>query len=87
MTVSLPAWVERELETAPHNIDKRALTRLITRLFGPISHRTIEERPYKWRRFNNYAVTETRPAIEAEYARFIAAPEYRVVRKKIAGAS
>jgi hypothetical protein len=79
---TLPDWVERELETAPIHIGKRDLARLLTRLYGPISHRTIEERPYVWRRFNNYAVTKTRPAVEDGYARFIAEPEYRGGRAK-----
>jgi hypothetical protein len=79
---TLPAWIEHVLETAPRYSDRRGLADLLTRLFGPTSHRTLEERPYVWQIHNGRAVTETRPAVEAEYARFIAAPKYRVTRTK-----
>jgi hypothetical protein len=86
--VVLPDWVEQALAGAPYNLDRRGLAELLSRLFGPISYRTIEGRDWVWRTHNGRAVTETRPAVEAEYARFIAAPEYRVIRtKKTAEAS
>jgi hypothetical protein len=78
----LPEWVEREIANEPKHVDKRKLAQIVTRLFGPISHRTIEQRPYRWRRFNNYAVTPLRPAIEAEFARFDSALEYRAGKSK-----
>jgi hypothetical protein len=78
----LPAWIERELKAAPHHLHRRGLADLVTRLFGPISYRTIEGRPYIWRISNGHAVTETRLAIQAEYERFIAAGEYRTVQAK-----
>jgi hypothetical protein len=74
----LPERIEHKLETAPHFLDKRGLAQLFTELFGPISYRTIEGRPLVWRIHNGRAVTETRAAVEAEYARFVASPEYRV---------
>ena len=51
-------------------------------LFGPISYRTVEERPFTWQISNGYAVTNTRAAVEAEYSRFVAAPKYRAGRTK-----
>ena len=42
----------------------------------------MEARPYPWRMVNGRATTETRNAVEDEYARFEAAPEYRAGRKK-----
>lgn len=81
-STSLPAWIERKLETAPHYSDRRGLAQLFSSIFGsPYSHRTIEGRPYAWKIINRRAVTQTRPAVEDEYARFTAAVEYRVNQK------
>jgi hypothetical protein len=82
---SLPNWIEQRLETAPHYSDRRGLAQLLTSLFGPISYRTIEGRPLTWQMSNGRAVTETRPAVEAEYTRFIAAPKYRGGQAKKTG--
>jgi hypothetical protein len=79
---SLPEWVERRLETAPVYSDKRGLAELFSSLFGPISYRTVEDRPFTWQISNGYAVTHTRTAVEDEYARFSAAPKYRAGRAK-----
>jgi hypothetical protein len=75
---SLPDWVERVLDGAPIHSDRRQLAEILTRLFGKVSYRTIEGRPYPWRKHNGRAVTPTRPAVEAEYRRFVAEPQYRV---------
>jgi hypothetical protein len=84
---SLPAWIEHVLETAPHYSDRRGLAEIFTRLFSPVSPRSLESRPYVWQISNGRAVTETRAAVEDEYARFIAAPKYRGGQaKKTAGA-
>ena len=78
----LPEWLERVVKAAPPFSDKRALAQLFSQCFGPISHRTVEDRPLVWRIFNGRAVTDTRAAFEAEYARFSAAPKYRAGRTK-----
>jgi hypothetical protein len=78
----LPEWIERKLETTPPRLDRRGLARAFSDIFGvPYSHRTMEARPYPWRMVNGRATTETRNAVEDEYARFEAAPEYRAGRK------
>jgi hypothetical protein len=82
-SVALPDWVEARLATAPAYIDKRGLAQLFTSLFGPISYRTVEDRPLTWQLHNGYAVTLTRTAVEAEYERFAAAPKYRTARAKV----
>jgi hypothetical protein len=79
---SLPSWIERKLEAAPVHSDKRSLAELLSSLFGPISYRTVEDRPFTRQISNGYAVTNTRAAVEAEYARFVAAPKYRAGRTK-----
>ncbi len=81
-STSLPAWIERRLETAPHFSDKRTLARLFSECFGPISYRTVEDRPLVWQVYAGRAVTSTRAAFEAEYTRFSAAPRYRSGRAK-----
>jgi hypothetical protein len=81
-SISLPDWVEHKLKDAPVHLDKRGLTELFKSLFGPISYRTVEERPFTWQLHNGYAVTNTRTAVEHEYARFVAAPKYRAGRTK-----
>jgi len=78
----LPEWIGRVVETAPHFVDKRTLAQLFSQCFGPISHRTVEDRPLVWQISNGRAVTETRAAFEAEYARFNASPKYRSGRAK-----
>ena len=83
----LPEWLERVVETAPPFSDKRTLARLFSQCFGPISYRTVEDRPLIWQIFNGRAVTDTRAAFEAEYARFSAAPRYRSGRAKPVAAS
>jgi hypothetical protein len=80
--VLLPEWVKRRIETAPEYSDKRTLAQLFTECFGPISYRTIEDRPLVWQLHNGRAVTHTRTAFEAEFARFDAAPRYRAGRSK-----
>ena len=76
-SASLPAYVERRLETAPEHSDRRGLAQIHTELFGPISARTFEEWPLPWRRVAGKAVTPTRGAIALAYERFQAAPEYK----------
>ena len=81
----LPPHIERAIETAPHDLDRRGLAALFTEIFGtPYSHRTIEGRPYTWRILNGRALTPVRPAVESEYRRFDAAPQYRVKARKTA---
>jgi hypothetical protein len=76
--VKLPDWVEAEVALAPIHSTKKELADLISKLFGRISPRTVETRPLVWRVHNGKAVTETRPAIAAEWERFKTSPEYRV---------
>jgi hypothetical protein len=78
----LPEWVERVVEAMPPFSDKRALAKGFSQCFGPISYRTVEDRPFVWRLYNGRATTDTRAAFEDEYARFVAAPKYRVGRTK-----
>ena len=79
---SLPEWLERVVGAAPPFSDKRTLAQLFSQCFGPISHRTVEDRPLVWQIFNGRAVTDTRAAFVAEFARFNAAPKYRAGRAK-----
>lgn len=81
-STSLPAWLERVVEAAPPFSDKRGLAKLFSECFGPISYRTVEDRPLVWQVYNGRATTDTRAAFEAEYARFSAAPRYRSGRAK-----
>ena len=81
-SISLPSWVEHKLEAAPVHSDKRSLAELLSSLFGPISYRTVEDRPFTWQISNGYAVTNTRAAVEAEYARFVAAPNIAPAGRK-----
>ena len=86
MDSTLPARLERRLETAPHYSDRRGLAQLHNELFGPISPRTFEEWPLTWQLVNGRAVTNTRDAIALANARFQAAPKYRGGRAKCATA-
>jgi hypothetical protein len=83
----LPDWIERRIEGEPVHSDKRGLAKILSDLFGPISYRTVENRPLVWRMSNGKAVTPTRSAVEAEYRRFKASPEYRTRRTPEASAA
>jgi hypothetical protein len=74
--------MDREQARGRAYSDKRTLAKIFSELFGPISYRTIEDRPLTWQLHNGYAVTHTRTAVEAEYARFSASPKYRTARAK-----
>jgi hypothetical protein len=78
----LPPWIENVLAGAPAYVTKRELAAIISNLFGPISYRTIETRPFIWKIYNGKAVTSTRGAIISEYNKFLNSPSYRVARTK-----
>jgi hypothetical protein len=82
VVTKLPEWVEAKVQVAPRYSARRGLAELLSELFGPISPRTLEDRPFTWRLSNGRAVTETRAAVEAEFVRFDAALKYRGGRAK-----
>jgi hypothetical protein len=63
-----------ELKSLPRFADRRALAPIISRLLFPVSHRTLEVWPLKWRLVNGRAVADVAEALALAYRKFAAAP-------------
>ena len=70
----LPERLRAELPSLPRVADRRALAPIITRLLFPVSHRTLETWPLRWRLVNGHAVADVAEALALAYRRFAAAP-------------
>jgi hypothetical protein len=70
----LPERLRAELPSLPRVADRRALAPIITRLLFPVSYRTLETWPLRWRLVNGHAVTDVAEALALAYRRFAAAP-------------
>jgi hypothetical protein len=55
----LPDFIVDELRKLPRYADRMALASAISRLIFPVSRRTLEAWPLRWRRVNGHAVAET----------------------------
>ncbi len=74
-TNDLPPYLAELLATLPVNTDRKTGADLITRYLFPISHRTLERWPLRWRHVNDRAITPTAELLREAYARLMAAPE------------
>jgi hypothetical protein len=70
----LPESLRAELPSLPRFADRRALAPIISRLLFPVSHRTLEVWPLRWRLVNGRAVTDVAEALALAYRKFAAAP-------------
>jgi hypothetical protein len=75
---SAPAAVGApDLATLPRRVNRRDGADLVTRLYFPVSHRTLEAWPLGWRHVGGYAVCETADLLAEAERRFNAAPVIR----------
>lgn len=66
-----------DLSTLPRNVDRRAGAELVTRLFFPVSPRSLEVWPLTWRHVNGKAVVATAELFSVAEAKLSAAPPIR----------
>jgi hypothetical protein len=59
----------------PAYVDKRAAAAIVTQRFFPVSHRSLERWPLRFRVVNRRAVVATAELLAVAKARFDAAPE------------
>jgi hypothetical protein len=71
----LPSDLVDLLATLPARVDRRTGADLVTKVFFPTSHRTLERWPLPWQRVNGRAVTRTAALFREAHARLTAAPE------------
>ena len=70
----LPDYIERELERLPRYVPRRQLAEIITKLLFPISRRSLEVWPLRWRLVNGYACASTREGVTIAWGKFNSAP-------------
>jgi hypothetical protein len=73
-TSDLPPYILDELPNLPRNADRKALADIITRLLFPVSDRSLEIWPLKWRRVNGHSLAATEDALKFAWRKFAAAP-------------
>jgi hypothetical protein len=70
----LPEFIVNELPNLPRHADRKTLADIITRLLFPVSHRSLEIWPLRWRFVNGHALAETYEALAHAWRKFNAAP-------------
>ncbi len=73
-TSELPEYIVSELPNLPRHGDRKKLSEIITRLLFPVSDRSMEVWPLKWRRVNGRALAETSEALAHAWCKFNSAP-------------
>lgn len=61
-------------EGLPIRVDRKLGAKIVTRLYFPISHRTLERWPLIWRRVNGRALVETEELLTEAQRRIDEAP-------------
>ena len=70
----LPEYIVSELPNLPRHGDRKTLAPIITKFVFPVSHRSLEIWPLKWRHVNGHAVAETYEALAYAWRKFNSAP-------------
>ena len=73
-TSELPEYIVSELPNLPRHGDRKMLAPIITKFVFPVSHRSLEIWPLKWRHVNGHAVAETTEALAHAWRKFNSAP-------------
>jgi hypothetical protein len=73
-TPELPEYILSELPNLPRHGDRKTLAPIITKLVFPVSHRSLEIWPLRWRFVNGHALPETYEALAHAWRKFNAAP-------------
>jgi hypothetical protein len=71
---ALPEFIVSELPNLPRYGDRKTLAPIITKFVFPVSQRSLEVWPLKWRRVNGHAVAETQEALALAWRKFNSAP-------------
>jgi hypothetical protein len=69
-TPELPDYILSELPNLPHHGDRKTLAPIITKLVFPVSHRSLEVWPLRWRFVNGHALAETYEALAHAWRKF-----------------
>jgi hypothetical protein len=80
-TLDLPPYLKEALANLPRNADKQALSEIISKLLFPVSDRTIEAWPLRWRRVNGHSLASTEEGLKFAWEKFRAAPVMRGGRR------
>ena len=70
----LPEFIVNELPNLPRNADRKTLAPIITKFVFPVSPRSLEIWPLKWRFVNGHAVAATHEALALAWHKFASAP-------------
>jgi hypothetical protein len=73
-TPELPEYILNELPNLPRHGDRKTLAPIITKLVFPVSHRSLEVWPLKWRFVNGRALAATDEALAHAWRKFKSAP-------------
>jgi hypothetical protein len=77
----LPPYIVDELSNLPRHADRKTLADIITRLLFPVSDRSLEIWPLKWRRVNGHSLASTEEGLRLAWEKFRAAPVLRGGRR------
>jgi hypothetical protein len=66
----------------PARVDRKVAAEIVTRLYFPISKRTLEAWPLTWRHLNGKAICETNELLAEAQSKLDAAVPYRGGRSK-----
>ena len=69
-TPELPDYIVSELPNLLRHGDRKMLAPIITKFVFPVSHRSLEVWPLKWRHVNGHAVAETYEALAHAWRKF-----------------
>ena len=73
-TPELPDYIASELPNLPRHGDRKTLAPIITKFVFPVSHRSLEVWPLKWRHVNGRALAATHEALAHAWRKFNSAP-------------
>jgi hypothetical protein len=73
-TPELPEYILSELPHLPRHGNRKALAAIVTKLVFPVSHRSLEIWPLRWRFVNGHALAETTEALVHAWHKFNSAP-------------
>ena len=65
------------MEALPERVDRRTAAAILTKVYGPVSPRSLERWPLLWVRFNNKATAATAELLAEGKRRFGTAPAIR----------
>ena len=77
----LPGYIVEALADSPRYVDRKTLALIIGRMLFPVSDRSLEVWPLKWRRVNGHSLASTEEGLRLAWEKFRAAPVLRGGRR------